>query len=238
MASLWLHVADNAGDVCGVGMSTPPHGLLISEMPPEASDAVARFMIANRPDIPAIDGPIEVGRVIAGLVAASSGRTVKAGLSQRLLTTDAITRPSAIPGRMRGTTADDADTVIGWMVAFNTEAMPDHPANPALPAMLRRRLGSQPTTIWLWEVDGASTSLCWQSVAAAGVVRISAVYTPPEHRGHGYASANVAALSEKALADGAELVMLYTDSANPTSNKIYEAIGYRHVGDAMEWFLD
>jgi uncharacterized protein len=123
-------------------------------------------------------------------------------------------------------------------VAFNTEAMPDHPANPALPAMLRRRLGSQPTTIWLWEVDGASTSLCWQSVAAAGVVRISAVYTPPEHRGHGYASANVAALSEKALADGAELVMLYTDSANPTSNKIYEAIGYRHVGDAMEWFLD
>jgi predicted GNAT family acetyltransferase len=67
------------------------------------------------------------------------------------------------------------------------------------------------------------------------VSRISAVYTPPEQRGHGYASANVAALSQRALDAGAIACMLNTDQANPVANKIYQRIGYRPVGDAQEW---
>jgi predicted GNAT family acetyltransferase len=56
-------------------------------------------------------------------------------------------------------------------------------------------------------------------------------------RGRGYASANVAAVSRNALEAGAFACMLYTDRANPTSNRIYQAIGYRPVGDAQEWLL-
>ena len=61
------------------------------------------------------------------------------------------------------------------------------------------------------------------------------VYTPPELRGHGYASAVVAALSQRLLDAGHQYCALYTDLANPTSNSIYQKIGYTPVSDAVEY---
>ena len=60
------------------------------------------------------------------------------------------------------------------------------------------------------------------------------VYTPPEHRGTGYGSAVTAAVSQHALDAGARDVILFTDLANPTSNSIYQKIGYRPVYDSTE----
>jgi predicted GNAT family acetyltransferase len=68
----------------------------------------------------------------------------------------------------------------------------------------------------------------------SGVVRIGPVYTPPEFRRRGYATAAVASASQQALDSGAERCMLFTDLANPTSNKIYAAIGYQRIGDWEE----
>ncbi|NJR12386.1 GNAT family N-acetyltransferase [bacterium] len=62
-------------------------------------------------------------------------------------------------------------------------------------------------------------------------MRIGGVYTPPEQRGHGYASALTAALSQALLDDGLRFCTLNTDLKNPTSNKIYPAIGYYLVAD-------
>jgi predicted GNAT family acetyltransferase len=82
-------------------------------------------------------------------------------------------------------------------------------------------------------------SFCWHTPVSSTVRigRVGGVYTPPALRGHGYASANVAAASQHALDSGAVACMLYTDRANPTSNRIYQALGYRPVGDAQEWLL-
>jgi predicted GNAT family acetyltransferase len=98
--------------------------------------------------------------------------------------------------------------------------------------------------MWFWEVHGTPVSFAWRSpVRPPGawprtpVTRISAVYTPPEHRGRGYATANVAAISQHALDGGASACMLYTNAANPISNKIYQRVGYRPVGDWQEWLL-
>jgi predicted GNAT family acetyltransferase len=67
---------------------------------------------------------------------------------------------------------------------------------------------------------------------AAGVSRIGPVYTPPAHRGHGYASA-VTARAAFDILDSAAVPVLYTDVSNPTSNKIYRAIGFRPVADRL-----
>ena len=61
------------------------------------------------------------------------------------------------------------------------------------------------------------------------------MYTPPERRRRGYASALVAALSQEQLDAGKEFCFLYTDLANPTSNKIYQDIGYEPVADVDEY---
>jgi predicted GNAT family acetyltransferase len=65
------------------------------------------------------------------------------------------------------------------------------------------------------------------------MLRIGPVYTPPEFRGSGYASAVTAAVSLRAREAGAEEVLLCTDLANPTSNSIYRRIGYRPVEDRV-----
>lgn len=56
--------------------------------------------------------------------------------------------------------------------------------------------------------------------------------THPAHlRGRGYAGAATAEVSRAALASGADEVLLFTDLANPTSNGLYQRIGYRPVAD-------
>jgi predicted GNAT family acetyltransferase len=72
------------------------------------------------------------------------------------------------------------------------------------------------------------------SPAAAGVARVGPVYTPPAARGRGYGSAVTATASQAAIDAGASHVVLYTDLSNPTSNAIYQAIGYRPDHDADE----
>jgi predicted GNAT family acetyltransferase len=67
----------------------------------------------------------------------------------------------------------------------------------------------------------------------AGAARVQAVYTPAGHRRRGYGAAVTAAATERALAAGAEHVVLFTDLANPTSNGVYRRIGYRPVEDRL-----
>ena len=87
-----------------------------------------------------------------------------------------------------------------------------------------------------WSVDGVAVHLTGTSAPADGVVRVGPVYTPGEQRGRGYASATVAAVAEAAQRDGHQ-VCLFTDQANPTSNKIYEAIGFRPVVDLTNFIV-
>ena len=73
--------------------------------------------------------------------------------------------------------------------------------------------------------------------AVAGVARIGPVYTPPDRRGRGYASALVAEVSDAVLTRGQRCI-LYTDLENPTSNAIYRALGYRAVAEALKYRFD
>ena len=69
----------------------------------------------------------------------------------------------------------------------------------------------------------------------AGVCRVSTVYTPPDRRQRGYGGAVTAAVSQQALEAGAAEVVLYTDLANPTSNALYQRLGYQPLEDRAVW---
>jgi hypothetical protein len=125
---------------------------------------------------------------------------------------------------------DERDRLIAWWRAFADEAGGDGAAGAE--ANVDARLPHQ--SILLWD-DGGPVSLVAVQPAVAGVVRIGPVYTPPEHRRHGYAGAAVAEVSRRALAAGAHTCMLFTDLDNPTSNKIYFELGYRRFADWEEY---
>jgi predicted GNAT family acetyltransferase len=85
--------------------------------------------------------------------------------------------------------------------------------------------------LYVWDDDGPRTMAAWAGKTPHGV-RVNFVYTPPESRGQGYASACVAALSQRLLDEGNDFCCLYTDLSNPISNSIYQKIGYRPVSDS------
>jgi predicted GNAT family acetyltransferase len=121
--------------------------------------------------------------------------------------------------------------VCDWFDAFNTET--DHGVPPGID--LRERVAQRVAAgeAWLWDVDGVATSLTCTTPPLAGAVRVGPVYTPPEHRSRGYASACVGQVSEGARAAGARDCLLYTQLTNPVSNKIYQHLGYEAVGEIL-----
>ena len=120
----------------------------------------------------------------------------------------------------------DLDVSVRWYRAFQ-EVTPS-PVADVLP-MVRERMGDR--RLWLWEDEtGVPVSLAARTPAVEGVARIAPVYTPPKQRRHGYATAVTAACVADALARDAERVVLYTDTADPSANAMYQRIGFRPIG--------
>jgi GNAT superfamily N-acetyltransferase len=233
---LWLHVEDDRGEVVGCAIRTYPRALLVSELPDGAADALATHLAAIVGDLSGLDGPRGTVLRMADRFAQLTGAEVTHGIDMRVLATSTIDAPAGVPGESRPPAGDaERDLIVAWAIEFTHEAVPGSP--PPDPDALVRSMAVLPPAYALWVVDGVPRSLCWQSVPADGVVRISAVYTPPDQRGRGYAAANVASVSQRALDAGAHTCMLFTDRSNPTSNRVYERIGYRFVADALEVHL-
>jgi RimJ/RimL family protein N-acetyltransferase len=151
--------------------------------------------------------------------------TVEAAVGGAFLHTPPF--PDGAPRR-----ADDGDVPLltDWFGAFAREVN-DFARDTDHTAAVRERLSYRGFTVW--EADGKPVSLAGVTRQVAGMTRVGPVYTPPESRGHGYASAATAAASERARAAGAEEVLLFTDLDNPVSNSIYQRIGYRPVEDRV-----
>ncbi len=163
---------------------------------------------------------------------ALQGDRVEVAQHTRLFELGELVAPVGVPGRLRLATLDDLDLAIDWVDRFMHDADLQAGRDPARTAARR----SSPTTCarrieggtyWFWlDEAGERVHLTGANPPAFGVARIGPVYTPPEQRRKGYAGAAVAQVSQLFLDAGAR-VCLYTDQANPTSNGIYQALGYR-----------
>ena len=223
-ANMFGLVQGAAGEVVGAALRLPPRRMLTTGMADEAASTLTRAWMAADPDLPGIAGPSSVARAGARVWEQSTGGRSEVVMAEALHTVERIidpTRPAN--GALRPATGSDRSLLIEWIDDFQREAGVD--GNPA--DMVDRR------ELHVWDDEGP-VSVVGRLPAVAGVVRIGPVYTPPQHRGRGYGSSAVAAVSRGALAAGARQCMLFTDLANPTSNKIYAALGYRRVGDWEE----
>ena len=88
--------------------------------------------------------------------------------------------------------------------------------------------------MFVWEVEEQAVAMAAITAAHGGFSRVHLVFTRPQSRKQGFASAYVAAITTRELANRGRLCMLYTDLENPTSNKIYQEVGYRRVGDTVQ----
>lgn len=178
------------------------------------------------PDASSVGGPEPSVAAFAELLARSTGRHAEQRMRQRIHELRTVIPPARpAPGRLRPARPEEIGALTPWM-ADMLSLMGDerHAAEIAKDRVLKGSL-------FVWDDPGPVSMAAWTGKTANGV-RVNFVYTPPEHRGRGYATACVAALSRHLLEQGNAYCCLYTDLANPTSNAIYRRIGYLPVCDA------
>jgi predicted GNAT family acetyltransferase len=220
----------------------PPYPLFVLPMPEGAARALARAVHSRHEEPGGANGALPATRFFAEEVAALTGRTASIHEHIRLHELVELIEPRPVPGRIRVATAEDTEVVHRWFLAFAADAAEQagrigehHTGEQVTLEDIVERIESG--QVWLWEDEhGQTVHLTAHRPPSFGVARVGPVYTPREHRGHGYASAGVAAVSRMLLAQGAR-VCLFTDQANPTSNRIYRALGYEPVVDMANFLI-
>ncbi|MFC0114133.1 GNAT family N-acetyltransferase [Kibdelosporangium aridum] len=230
--ALLITLHDN-GKLVGAVIRTPPYPLLVSAMPAAVAAFTAQAVHDLLPDLPAATGPLDQVEAFVAAWTKITGGSATRTTAHRLFRLDKL-EPPTTAGAPRAATRADLPMLIDWTAKFIHEALPPQGAHPIADEVAEQKLEPGAVSIF-WEVDGTPVSVASARGPLEGMARIAPVYTPPEHRGHGYASAATAAASQWALDRGAEHVLITTDLANPTTNRIYPAIGFRPVHDLAEY---
>jgi RimJ/RimL family protein N-acetyltransferase len=216
--------ADGDGPVQGAFLQTPPWPLLLTTVPAGTMPALAD-VLADRP-LPGVNALTADAEAFAAAWRARTGVRLRPGRQSRLFRLDRLTPPPPPAGAARVAGPDDHDVLLDWFTRFHTD-IGEEPRGVA--EALDDTLSYGGMT--LWEVDARPVAMAGVTRPEAGMVRVIAVYTPPDLRGRGYGGAVTAAVTRAALDAGAEDVVLFTDLANPISNALYQRLGYRPVED-------
>jgi GNAT superfamily N-acetyltransferase len=217
------------GEVIGSLVRTPPWPFQAADLPLSAVELAAGLAARIDPDAPGVTGPRDRSEAFA----TATGKDYTETLATRQYRLGTLAPPTVV-GTGRLATEDDVELLGAWRDAFLSEAVPEAPNEPATEAMRGSlRLGNGHA---LWVIDGTPVAWAVASRPQAGMTRVGPVYTPPEHRKHGYGAAVSAFVSQWALDQGATDVLLFADLTNPVSNSIYQRIGYHALDDWAEFW--
>ena len=229
--SMTLHEDDV---LVGAVLRPADRGILVSGLPPRYAGVVAAALAGTQ--LPGAVGPLAEAEAFAEAWTAP----VQHRFDQRLFELGTLTPPVGVPGAARPATAADAALLGAWRAAFTAETGVGQSGSRPPPEVAVGQTGSHPPPEvavgpgeWLWQVDGVPVAQASARPVIAGMSRIGPVYTPPEHRRHGYGAAVTAAASRWALDVGARLVVLFTDAGNPSTNALYPRLGFRYRHDAV-----
>jgi len=236
LRSLW--VVRKEGRPVAAAIRTPPYNLILAR--PESPVALEALADGIAEELPGVNGCVPEAEEFAELWAERSGVRPRTNMRQGIYALQQVRPLPAVPGSARVATLDDRDLVLRWWIAFGDEVLHEGgPGRENAEAMVGHRLAARGRGFLLWEDAGDVVSIAGWGGATPNGIRIGPVYTPPELRRHGYATALTADLSQSLLDGrlfdgGRRFCFLYTDLANPTSNAIYERIGYVRAAESAE----
>ena len=227
-----FYSVERDGAICGAALQTPPWPVQVSESSDEAARELARAFAADHPPLPGVAGPDRAPAEFAATYAAARGLRHLLEVSLGTFELRAVDDVPAVPGRRVIATPEHAALLEDWLAAFHDEATPQDPAGG--PGKGARAVATGRAHLWL-DADGRPVSYAQHNRDLEGWASVGPVYTPRDARGRGFATALVAEVSRHLLAAGRSGCTLFTNLANPTSNAIYERIGYRRIGSAYRY---
>jgi len=220
-----------AGSPIGAALKTHAgRPIVVSRLP---AAAIAPLVEHVRHAVPSPDGVVSDKSTALAFASAwhrMTGGGAQLRMSMGVYEATEVIPPTAAPGRLRVARKADLPLLCDWAEAFCREAGLAEAGQDHAPGTGR---AIEEGRLYVWE-DGEPVSQVQVAFPTRRGIRVNAVYTPPEHRRRGYASNAVARVTKDLLDGGRSSVFLFTDLANPTSNAIYQRIGYRHVCEAAQ----
>jgi uncharacterized protein len=239
-----VHGRNSAGpdSIVAIALRTPPFPVVVALTPGAADPQAARVLAAELhrvygADIKGFNADARVADPYVQAWSRLTGAEASVHMKLRIYRCATVRAPRPAAGVARPAEPHDRAVLETMATGFYREAVPQEYDPERVRAFVERSLTADPSQrgLLLWDVDGEVVSMAAYTGPTPHGIRVSAVYTPPEQRRHGYASACVAELTRRLLQQGREFCFLFTDLSNPTSNKIYQEIGYEPVSDHVYW---
>ncbi|MEP7288262.1 MAG: GNAT family N-acetyltransferase [Chloroflexota bacterium] len=234
----YLFTVDDEAEIYIAALWTVPLNIIIhvANPNPQAITLLARHLHDNYHKkavaVPGVTGRVESVVAFADAWTALVGGTWQVKLHMRVYELRQVIPPVGIEGRLVQATSDHQAMIAEWIHAFHREALHSSMTLEEAAQIANRHIAQR--DLYLWLVGDEPVSMAAQNRQTRHGAVIGLVYTPPEQRGHGYASAVVAGASQIALESGKAFCTLFTDLNNPTSNSIYQKIGYYPLEDFDE----
>jgi predicted GNAT family acetyltransferase len=225
------------GEVLLAAVMTPPHNLIlagIDDFEMGITPLITHFKQESR-GVPGVIGPVHMVEPFVRVWESIIGQATELSMNQRVYELRSVEMPPMLLGQFRCANPPDIPVITHWFQAFESEALREtHALEPQRVAKMVNE-----GQFFLWDRSGMPVSMAMYTRPIAHSITVSGVYTPPAKRRQGYATALVAHLSQHLLDEGYQFVNLFTDLANPTSNAIYQKIGYQLVCDFCVYtFMD
>lgn len=234
----YLAIYQDAGKIQAVSLCTPPWPVLISYENPPPNREVLKTMLADmqdklREDFTGLSGNKEFVSPLVSLWEEGSGKKAIITMALRIYKLESVQPVDGVPGRMRLAESRDRNLLREWYAGFHRDIHDEEPDQERVQKQVEAYLtaDSRLRGLMIWEVDDQPVSMAGYAGPTPNGIRIGAVFTPPAYRQNGYGSAVTAGLSQYLLDQGFKFCFLFADLFNPTSNHIYQEIGYRPVCD-------
>lgn len=223
---------DDAGQTAGALLQMPGRSLFLSRCPIRAVDDLADVLDRHADRIPEVRVAVEQETAARAAMSRCTGADPTVVIRTRLYRLGKLVPPDPGPeGTSHLATAAELPLVTHWFTDFIAE-IGEVETPEQLAAQTEERIGRGEIRLWR-TADGIPAAMAALSAPIEGMSRISLVYTPQEHRRHGYAGALTTELAQTALDAGTEQILLITDLANPTSNALYQRLGFEPVSESV-----
>ncbi len=230
---LLLTIQNDKGEI-GAAIQTHPQSLILSQIEEDSIRPLVSFLTQNGFHLPGVNGPHKICEHFANDWAKFNG--VKYKTNYQYLIYELVKLIENSHGdKSNGSLelADHADfpTIKKWAEAFVLEAQQGlKQTKESYDELAHRRIKNK--EMYLWKVNNIAVSMAGVSGPTPHGIRINSVYTPLQHRKKGYSGHCVAAIAKEMLNLGKTSCYIYADRNNPTSNGIYQKIGFRHVAES------
>ncbi len=216
-----------------VAVMTPPYKLQLyaeDECDLTGLEWVADALLRGSWPVPGVMAGEAVAEAFASIWCRQTGASYHTTMRQGIYELRHVVHPPYPAGEFRPAVAEDIELVRQWARGFHQDCFGDDRAEQSMTAAEE---AAKKRDLFLW-VDGVPASMAARRRPTPHGEAVSHVYTPPDQRRKGYATAVVARVSQRILDDGKQFCTLYTNLANPTSNSIYQKIGYTRVADVVD----